>query len=259
MKTNIHNDYILRIFPRLVEQESLLGYFENDRLIGIAGLTVFENEIGILGRLRTDVTYRGRGIATSLMKELIQNAYMSDSMKWVGYATEMDNTPANELSKNVNMSIKSKLVSARVRPGEIAGMDDRLVFKSMTDPLMKRSELINSFEESKFSFFPYEIYYPLPYIPSLSNLYMEKLEMYSSGGGSFFLMRDEKGDSYLHVKLFNAHLLTSKPMWNIINKIANDEGRTIWIDLPKEHADLLEEPFQKTVWHLIGQGRTMKR
>ncbi|WP_377888809.1 GNAT family N-acetyltransferase [Alkalihalobacillus sp. R86527] len=258
MNTNIRNDYILRIFPRLVQQESLIGYFENDRLIGIAGLTLFENEIAILGRLRTDVSYRGKGIATTLMKALIEKAYMTQSLKWVGYATEMDNIPANQLSKRLNMTRESILVSARVGPGIIHGIEGQSRFNKRTNSRLKRSTVLKAFNENQFSFFPYEIYYPLPYIPSLSHLYIEKIELYSSEVGSFFLTREEKGDSYLHVKLFNPTLLKNKQMWNIINKIANDEGRTIWIDLPIEYEDLLGEAFQKTYWHLIGQGREMK-
>ncbi|WP_270179041.1 GNAT family N-acetyltransferase [Alkalihalobacillus sp. CinArs1] len=255
MKTNIQDDYIVRIFPRLVENDSLVGYFEDDRLVGIAGLTTFENEIGILGRLRTDVDFRGRGIASSLMKTLMESAYSSSSIKWIGYATEKSNLPANQLSKKLNMMLTSTVVSARIRAGVIRGKVDSISFNKFQNPITKRSALSNSFQDSRFSFFPYEIYYPLPYIPVLSDVYIEKIELYSSEAGDFFLSREEKGDSYLHLKLFNPTLLNSKAMWTIVNNIASEEDRRIWIDLPLEHDHLLNKTFEKTFWHLIGQGR----
>lgn len=257
MVTNIEDDYIIRIFSHLVEQDLLVGYFINSKLVGLAGLTIFEDEVAILGRLRTHVRYRGKGIATSLMEVLIDHAYKSDRVKWVGYATEKDNLSANSLSSKLNMVTKAEIISARVSPGTVIGVDSGGPFKKIDSLPSKQRKLAANAKESQFTFFPYAIYYPLPYIPDLSDLYISNIEMYSSKAGDFFLMRDEKGASYLHLKLFDLTLLKSKAMWKIVNRIAHEEQRTIWLDLPASHEDPLND-FQKTHWHLIGRERELE-
>ncbi|MBN8207973.1 GNAT family N-acetyltransferase [Bacillus sp. NTK071] len=256
METGIEDDYVIRIFSKLIEEDYMLGYFEGDTLVGIAGITIFEEEVAVLGRLRTHMNYRGRGIASTLMKQLKEEAFHSLGMQWVGYATEKHNKAGNRLARNLQMNFEATIVSSRISPNAVAGTYDTQPYRFDFSRESKNKYLEEFSQNEDLPFFPHSIYYPLPYVPTLTTSYLDTIEMYQNDLGTFMIMKEEKGASYLHVKVWNERTLHSKEMWQIVNAEAEREARSIWIDLPTYQAKSLEAQSHQTIWHLYGIKRS---
>jgi GNAT superfamily N-acetyltransferase len=251
MPTGIEEDYVLRIIDSLVEEENMIGFFYNEKLVGIAGMTLFEEKYAVLGRLRTHTEYRKQGIASVLMKTLQHEALKKRTVSWVGYTTEGYNKGGNCLSPHLQMQLEATLVSSRISPYTVLGENITGPFKSID---AEKKLIINRFwKTTEQSFFPYSIYYPLPDLPSLSPAYLEKVELFVNDREGFMMVKEDKGASYLHVIVLNKTTLYSKAMWDIINDYASEEARTIWIDLPREQAKWLAPYSHQTIWHLYGQ------
>ncbi|MGA9290656.1 MAG: GNAT family N-acetyltransferase [Anaerobacillus sp.] len=256
MKTGIEGDYVLRILHKLIEDDHILGYFEKGKLVGIAGMSIYENECAVLGRLRTHVEYRGRSIASKLMNHLRMEALENPNIVWTGYATEATNIAGNRLASSLSMNLEAVIVSTRISPGIVNGTNAGGPYRFEPSTKIKKKVLEIECAHLEFPFFPYSIYYPLPYVPDLTQLYLDNIELYTSKTGNFVIMREDKGASYLHLKVWNGQTLHCQEMWRIVNFIAQKEDRTIWVDLPKEQAYLFKTQSNQTIWHLYGQKRS---
>ncbi len=257
METGIEDDYVIRIFPKLIEQHDMLGYFEGPTLVGIAGMTIYEGEIAVLGRLRTHSNYRGRGIASALMNELKEEAFHSLNLNWACYATEENNIPGNRMARHLQMNLEAIVVSSRISPGTVEGTLDTQPYRSDYSRESKKKYLEEYSVNEDLDFFPHSIYYPLPYVPNLTDGYLDSIEMFQNHSGSFIIMKEEKGATYLHVKVWNERTLHSKELWQIVNAEAEKEARSIWIDLPTEQAKWLEAHSHQTIWHLYGKKKEL--
>lgn len=257
MPTGLKEDYVGRILQRLLEEETLLGYFYKEKLVGIAGMTIFERQAVVLGRLRTHADYRNQGIASALMKALQKEACHHRLISWVGYATEEYNTPGNRLAPHLKMKLEAKVVSSRVSPYVMIGQNKTEPFKRVV-AADKKITIETYWKKNESDFFPYSIYYPLPFLPILSPSYLNQVELFVNGSGGFMIMKEEKGASYLHLKVFNETTLYSKELWETVNAYASEEARTIWVDLPLQQAKWLEPYSHQTVWHLYGQKRSLQ-
>lgn len=256
MPTGIEDDYVIRIIHKLMQEEKIVGYFKKEMLVGIAGLTIFEGEAAVLGRLRTHSDFRKKGIASELMNTLQIEAFENPAIIWVGYATEDYNTGGNCIAPHLQMQLESQIVSSRISPHTIIGQTVTRSFNIVTEE-NKKATIEKYWKESGQSFFPYSIYYPLPYLPSLSSTYLEQVELFANDTGGFMLVKEEKGASYLHVKVLNETTLYSREMWKMVNAYAIEEARTIWIDLPIQQAKWLEPYSHQTTWCLYGQKRSL--
>lgn len=257
METGIEDDYVIRIFSKLVEEDDMLGYFEGHKLVGIAGMTIYEGELAVLGRLRTHTNYRGRGIASALMNELKEEAFHSLNMSWAGYATEKNNLAGNRLARCLQMNLEATVVSSRLSPGTVEGTLDTQPYRSDFSRECKKNYLEELSVTEDLTFFPHSIYYPLPYVPKLTSGYLDSIEMFQNDFGTFILMKEEKGATYLHVKVWNEKTLHSKEFWEIVNAEAEREARSIWIDLPTEQAKWLEAHSHQNIWHLYGKKKEL--
>ncbi|WP_226657465.1 GNAT family N-acetyltransferase [Pseudalkalibacillus hwajinpoensis] len=257
MPTGLEEDYVSRILHRLIEEETIMGYFHNEKLVGIAGMTMFEREAVVLGRLRTHVDYRNKGIASALMNTLKNEAFNHQMVTWVGYATEEYNTAGNRLAPHLEMHLEAKVVSSLVSPYVMMGQTTTEPFERVVTA-DKKTIIEKYWKKNKATFFPYSIYYPLPYLPILSPAYLNKVELFVNGSGGFMIMKEEKGASYLHLKVFNETTLYNKTMWDMVNAHASEEARTIWVDLPIQQAKWLEPYSHQTIWHLYGQKRSLQ-
>ena len=256
MPTGIEDDYVIRIIHKLIQNENMIGFFMKEKLVGIAGMSLFEGEAAVLGRLRTHKDYRKKGIASALMNTLQTKAFENPAVIWTGYATEDYNTAGNSLAPHLQMQLESEIVSCRISPQSILGQTDTEPFNKVND-MDKKVTIEKYWKTSVSSFFPYSIYYPLPYLPSLSSVYLKQVEVFVNDNGGFLLMKEEKGASYLHVKVLNKSTVYSKAMWKSVNAYALEEARAIWIDLPKQDAKWLEPFSHQTTWHLYGQKRSI--
>ncbi len=256
MKTGVEDDYVIRILPKLIEDDHFLGYFEKGKLCGIAGMSIYENESAVLGRLRTHVDYRGRGIASKLMNQLRMEALENPSIVWTGYATEANNIPGNRLAPSISMKLEAVIVSTRISPGVVWGTNSGLPYQIEQSVKVKKKVLEIDCVNDEFPFFPHSIYYPLPYVPDLTEPYLNDIVLYKNSTGKFVIMREEKGALYLHLKVWNEQTLNCSEMWRIVNYFAHKENRTIWIDLPIKQASWLKTQSNQTIWHLYGQKRS---
>lgn len=256
MPTGLEEDYVKRIVERLIKEETLMGYFHNEKLVGIAGMTIFEREAVVLGRLRTHVDYRNQGIASALMNTLQKEAFHHPQISWVGYATEEYNTAGNRLAPHLHMDLEAKVVSSRVSPYVMKGQNTTEPFERV-ESADKKTTIETYWKKNEAAFFPYTIYYPLSFLPILSPAYLNQVELYVNDHGGFMIMKEEKGASYLHLKVFNEITLWNKTMWEMVNAYASEEARTIWIDLPIQQAKWLEPYSHQTVWHLYGLKRSL--
>lgn len=252
METGIEDDYVIRIFSELIKKDEMLGYFEGQSLVGIAGMTIYEGDVAVLGRLRTHSNYRGRGIASALMNQLKEKAFRSLNMNWVGYATEKNNIPGNRMARQLQMNLEAIVVSSRIIPGTVEGTIDTQSYRSDYSRESKKKYLEEYSVNEDLTFFPHSIYYPLPYVPNLTDDYLDSIEMFQNNMGSFIIMKEEKGATYLHVKVWNEKTLHSKELWQIVNAEAEKDARSIWIDLPTEQAKWLEAHSHQSIWHLYG-------
>lgn len=255
MPTGIEDDYVVRIIKRLIKEDEMAGYFEAGKLIGIAGMTLYEGEAAVLGRLRTHIDYRGKGVASALMNFLRKEAHHNSNVKWIGYATEEYNIAGNRLAPHLHMKLEAVIVSSRISPHTVSGDIVMSPFQKVTGT-EKKGLIEKEWENNSHSFFPYSIYYPLPFVPDLSSSYIDSTEIFVNEYGSFMMTKEEKGASYLHVKVSNETVLYSKEMWEIASTCASEEARTIWVDLPMKEAKWLEMKSHQTIWHLYGQKRS---
>lgn len=60
--------------PRMLEANKYLGYFDNDKLVGVSGVHVDSSEysIAVLGNIAIHPEYRNRGLATVLTTSLVE-------------------------------------------------------------------------------------------------------------------------------------------------------------------------------------------
>ncbi|WP_347862444.1 GNAT family N-acetyltransferase [Salimicrobium sp. PL1-032A] len=87
MSTGIEDDYIARIFERLVTSEShtLYGMFRGGQLVSTAGYSLFaEGTCAMLGRLRSDINHRGKGYSTELLHHIITELKHRRRVEWIG-------------------------------------------------------------------------------------------------------------------------------------------------------------------------------
>ena len=79
---------------RMLETGKYFGYFEEDRIIAVAGVHVDSDDykIAVLGNIATHPDYRGRGLATLLTSRLCRE--LVDEKKRVSLNVKADNIPA---------------------------------------------------------------------------------------------------------------------------------------------------------------------
>ncbi|HEU5139878.1 MAG TPA: GNAT family N-acetyltransferase, partial [Bacillales bacterium] len=124
MKTGIENDYVTRIFQRSVNTEPTYGAFVNDQLVSLAAYTLFAGRYAVLGRLRTDLRFRGRGIATQLLTELCSELdERHPGVAWIGLATELRNHPVQHIANHLGMERLSTYYSCVLEHDGLRNLD----------------------------------------------------------------------------------------------------------------------------------------
>ncbi|WP_171016914.1 GNAT family N-acetyltransferase [Pseudalkalibacillus caeni] len=260
METGIENDYVVRIFDKLVQEDLLYGAFYENELIGIAGITVYEIQYAILGRLRTRVHDRGKGVARKLFRFLVSQLRQNPHIKWIGYATEESNIPANSIASHLSMDCIAKIYSSKLNrtgSGHFASLDsDTDDWQEIKGCKEKKLLFKQAMEESGMNFFPYAVYYPLPAYPEdISDDYLSGCRMWARNGRFFCLMPEEKGESYFHLKYFWNDIFEQTGLWKKAIRLAEREDRVIWFDMSESMFRSLPEKqwFETTAWHLIGE------
>lgn len=262
METGIENDYVVHIFPQSVNREATFGLFVDGKLAVIAAYTIFGGHYAVLGRLRTDLRYRGRGFATRLLSELCRIVDAAEQIHWVGLATELKNTPVHHIAKKLSMdrlSVYYSCVTGHQNVKHLAGSgsgDSREW--ALVDSNQEKRVLLNTVtpENNPLGIFPYECYYSLPYEETLwHDAYLSRCVFQKKHADFVVLMPDEKGAAYLHVKYFGKNIFSESGLWRSILTEAEKTGREIWIDLPYPDGLPAEKAgfFRTTSWVCYGR------
>ncbi|TWT25205.1 GNAT family N-acetyltransferase [Planomicrobium sp. CPCC 101110] len=250
METGIEDDYVKRIFKRLVTTENnrLYGLFLGERLTSVCGYTTFAGHYAMIGRIRSDIRFRGKDLATQLTLHVRDEAFKLPHIQWVGANTQEENLAARRvLEKNGFSSYPplygaiakdlSKLVSDGIPWKELHGLKEK---QAWLDKLYIRTGEV----------FPYECYYPFPASKELfSDAKLAEWSFYENPSGSRVLItkQDFKKDYYLHAIYPWDDPMEQEGLWETIsadfNELASQtkEAASIWMDLTKDQAQSLPD------------------
>jgi ribosomal protein S18 acetylase RimI-like enzyme len=110
---NIMYELYLMAYPhnwfdsRMLKTGKYFGYFESERLVGIAGVHVYSPEyrIAALGNIATHPEFRGRKIAYKVTSALCND--LKESTDIIGLNVKSDNKAAIKCYQNIGFEIKS--------------------------------------------------------------------------------------------------------------------------------------------------------
>ncbi|MFD2922654.1 GNAT family N-acetyltransferase [Halobacillus naozhouensis] len=242
MNTGIDDDYVIRIFDRLISSrtQELFGLFHEGELVSIGGYSLFgNNQYAMIGRLRSNLKLRSKGYSTALLTQLIKELRQKPDVKWIGANTHVSNDPTRRVLEKIGM--QPGLVShylTLTAPEKLNGYTPGAVWKEVFNTREKLSYLLN-LSDNALGLFPYECYYPLPYDQVFfTENYLEEACMYVNPDKTRFVLikNDQKKYRYAHVKYFwNDHYQqpgffeTILDHWN-----KNDDNYGSWIDFSVE-------------------------
>jgi hypothetical protein len=247
MQTGMEDDYVIRIFDRLSSPpHRLFGSFVDDKLVSMAGYTIFANHYAMIGRLRSDIRFKGNGHATKLASHVINEACKEKNIVWVGANTQEQNTPARRVLEKNRLDQLIKLHGAITK--------DISMLETGAEPWNR----ITSLERKKFWLkeiymksgrpFPYECYYPFPGSEYLfRDEDIKHWNFYENEKQTRFLITktDQKKHHYLHAVYPWGDFTSQKGLWETISRdyrnftAQNEEETYIWMDFTKEEAQLL--------------------
>jgi RimJ/RimL family protein N-acetyltransferase len=108
--------------PRILETGKYFGAFDDDVMVGIAGIHVYSRcyRVAALGNITTLVAYRGQGIAAKLTAELCKDL-LADGIKNIGLNVKSDNQRAIHCYQKIGFQIQTKYDEFMIhkRPGVI--------------------------------------------------------------------------------------------------------------------------------------------
>lgn len=265
METGIEDDYIIRIYDRLVESDSqaLFGLFQDGHLLSIAGYSLFgQNKFAMIGRLRSDLRFRHKGHATKLLQPVVDHLRTLD-VSWMGANTHVENIPARRLLQRTGL-VQGPVIHYLIlqEPEKLTGHTPGPVWRKI-DAISEKYALLDSLQTNALGMFPYECYYPIPYDQSLfTDDYIEESSFYVSPDEQRFVMlrNDTKKYDYSHVKYFwNDHYHQPGFFETILDHWhQNPDNVGCWIDfsnqgfknIPELSAYHVQEPwilYEK--WH----------
>lgn len=260
MDTGIEDDYILSIYDRLIDspENALYGMFINDKLVSFAGYTIYANTYAMLGRLRSDLNYRGRGFATELMSFVLEESLKLNHISWVGANTQENNLATRRVLEKIGLKPFPKLYG--VIAEEVSSLEAGENSWTLIHNIQRKKEWINKMHVNKNNIFPYECYYPFPASKELfPNAVLSQWSFYENKEKTRFIIMKphELGDLFLHTVYPWNDLMNQPGLWETIANEFHTLKRTtesdtyIWMDLspeavqsfPKEHPFKLDSPW----------------
>lgn len=266
MHTGIADDYIIRIFERLCTGNHILfGYFIHNQLVSTAGYTTFGSEFAMLGRLRSDVRYRGHGYSKQLTKYVLDQAFQTKELQWIGANTQADNTPAQKVLNHIHLEKETAFYGCTAKKLDVL-LNKEPGWQEVTQTESK-NKLLNTYHIAEKTFFPLECYYPFPSSPKLfQNDQIKSWRFFQEEDLSpLITKKDIKKETYLHAVYPFEDLFHRKGLWETIAEAQRDlqnqcpdEEVLVWIDIPASIIDQLPEnhPFVlDSPWLLYGIDR----
>lgn len=266
MDTGIEDDYVIRVFKRISSGNNrMFGLFWDDRLVSVGGYTIFAKSYAMLGRMRSDLRYRGNDLSTRLMSHVIQEVFKIPDIKWVGANTQEENSPARRVLTKLGLQEHATLFGATTQ--------DVSMFSNGEKPwrevrsLESKKKWLDELYIKTGAVFPFECYYPFP---ATADLFPEdrftKWRIFENDKATRVLItkRDFKRDHYLQAIYPWDDLLEQPGLWETIASAHKEmtheinEEVFIWMDLTKESIRALPENHQfklPSPWILHGTER----
>ncbi|MFD2759784.1 GNAT family N-acetyltransferase [Lentibacillus juripiscarius] len=266
MHTGLEEDYVKRVFDRLVTGDNrLYGLFYNGRMVSMAGFSIYKERYAMLGRLRSDRRYNGNGFSTALLEYIMHEAFQLNGIEWVGANTEEHNLPARRILKKIGLTPYTALHTAVTKDASMLQSGAR-PWKRVTE-LSRKKEFVHKHYVQPGAIFPYECYYPFPASEALfQEQDLKEWSFYENEAKNRFLITkpDQKKHHYLHAIYPWSDITEQNGLWETVEDDYREFSRQtdgdtyIWMDLTKEEADSLpsNHPFDlPSPWILYGTAK----
>ena len=247
MQTGIEDDYVIRIFERLSSPpHRLFGLFVDGRLVSMAGYTIYAKHYAMVGRLRSDTRFKGKGYSTKLTSYVFNKASEEKSIVWVGANTQEHNIPAQRVLEKNQLDTYTTLHGAVTKDTSMLETEAK-PWNRITSLDHKKAWLEETYIKSGKPF-PYECYYPFPGSKYLfHDEDLKQWNFYENEDHTRFVITktDQKKHHYLHAVYPWKDITSQKGLWETISKdyrnfaAQNEEETYIWMDLTREEAKLL--------------------
>ncbi|MBU9720604.1 MULTISPECIES: GNAT family N-acetyltransferase [Bacillaceae] len=263
MDTGIEDDYVARIFERLTgDTHRLYGIFIDNQMVTMGGFSIFAGNYAMLGRLRSDIRFRGNNLATDLLSAVMDEAFKMEQIRWIGANTQEHNIPARRVVEKLGLHNYTTLHGALTTDVSVLETGSK-VWRPVTCLDRKKYWLDEAFIKPK-ALFPYECYYPLP---SSENLFKDELidkwSFYENETKTRIVITkyDQKKDHYLHAIYPWSDFSTQKGLWETISleyRQLKDQvvgNCYIWLDIKKEEVESLPKDHNfelPSPWMLYG-------
>ncbi|RIU91948.1 GNAT family N-acetyltransferase [Oceanobacillus picturae] len=267
METGIEDDYVLRIFNRLLDGSNrLFGLFHKGQLVSIAGYSLYASHYAMLGRLRSDLRYRGRDFSTALMKHMIEEVLKMEIIQWVGANTQENNLAAKKVLRKAGLHSHTTLYGTTTKsPSKLA--TGAKPWKEIHN-LARKKDLIYKGYLKTYSIFPYQCYYPFPASWELfTDENLLSWSFYENEKQNRFLItkEEQKKNHYLHTIYPWDDIDQQEGLWETITADYKQltqkrtvEDTYVWMDLTPSEVDKLPDyhPFElPSPWILFGISR----
>ncbi|ANU24091.1 GNAT family N-acetyltransferase [Planococcus donghaensis] len=266
MDTGITDDYVLNIYERISSGSSrMYGLFLDEQLASIGGYTIFAEQYAMLGRMRSDLRYRGNNLSTQLMTYIMEQASTFPTIQWVGANTQQNNVSARRVMDKLGLKETSTLYSATatdISQLKTGGEN----WTEVTDLAIKKIWVDQLYLQTS-EVFPYECYYMFPASESLfieTDLARWSFFENRSKDRVLITKQDYKRNHYLHVIYPWNDFFEQPGFWETIttaqHQLSTQLKATplVWMDLtpsqkqslPKNHPFDLPSP-----WLLYGKSK----
>lgn len=242
METMIEDDYVVEIFPDLVQSDSqfVYGLFSKEQLLSVAGYTVFPGGFAILGRLRSDHRFLSKGYSTEILSYIMEKLKKDPAIVWIGANTNETNKAARRVLEKLGLQILTTFRSLTVAQPDLIRGSQGPVWHRITELSEKKALLtVDALKENALHMYPYECYYPLPLNNNIfTDEHLRKSAFFQSPDKSRLLIikNDQKRDWYAQVKYFWNDHYEQPGFWETINAYLDEEPNDIgvWIDFSVE-------------------------
>ncbi|MFD2630546.1 GNAT family N-acetyltransferase [Oceanobacillus kapialis] len=266
MDTGIEDDYVIRIFHRLLDDNNrLFGLFHKESLVSIAGYSVYARKYAMLGRLRSDRRYRGNDFSTTLVKYTMKEVLKHPAITWVGGNTQEENLAGRRVLEKAGLQPFITLYGATTK--DVSKLETGARPWAKVHNLNRKKELVYKGYLDNSSIFPYQCYYPFPASWELfTDENLEAWSFYENNNQDRFLImkEDQKKNVYLHVIYPWNDMVHQEGLWETISDnyqqlaMQTMEATYVWMDLTKEEAKLLPDNHPFTLaspWILFGTAK----
>ncbi|ANU16482.1 GNAT family N-acetyltransferase [Planococcus maritimus] len=263
MDTGIDDDYVIRVFDRIsTGANRLFGLFYDGQLASIGGYTVFAGSYAMLGRMRSDMRFRGLNLSSRLMAHVRDAALTHPGIRFVGANTQESNLPAQRVLEKIGLSRQAELFSA-IAPNVEMLESGAAPWRKIDNDDEKMRWLESVYIHSE-RVFPFECYYPFPARPELfSGQPLTEWEFYENPSRDRVVItkHDVKKYDYLHTLYPYEDFFDQPGLWETLRtpleniRLHSEEGAFVWMDLTRTQVDLLPEghPFDlPSPWFLYG-------